>query len=121
MLFLERLAEQKIAEALERGELDDLPGKGKPIPPEEDLHFVPADMRLAFRILKNSGYIPEEVQLLRDIDDLLSLIDTQGIHGEPERKRLRLLMERLGAQRGGNLALADHYFQRISEKLKSLG
>lgn len=120
MLFLERLAEQKIAEAMERGELNDLPGKGKPLPPEEDLHFVPSEMRMAFRILKNSGYIPEEVQLLRDIDDLLSLIDTQGTRGEPERKRLRLLIERLGAQRVGNLALAEHYFQRIAEKLKDL-
>lgn len=117
MLFLERLAEQKIAEAQARGELDDLPGKGRPIPPEEDLHFVPPEMRMGFRILKNAGYIPEEILLLREIDDLLSLIDTGGSQDESARKRLRLLMDRLGNERGGSLALAESYFERIAAKL----
>lgn len=119
MLFLERLAEEKILEALERGELDDLPGKGKPIPPEEGLQFVPEEMRAAFRILRNSGYVPEEVRLLREIDDLLRLVEQEDSTqtGGEDMKRLRLLMARLGEQRGGNLALADHYFQRLTAKL----
>jgi hypothetical protein len=48
------LAERKIAEAMEEGLFDDLPGKGKPLP-EDDLANLPDDVRLAFRILRMSG------------------------------------------------------------------
>lgn len=117
MLFLEQLAERKIVEALERGELDDLPGRGKPIPPEDCLHFVPDEMRAAFRILKNAGYVPEEVRLLREAGDLLRLIEEGGEPDPRELKRLRLLLDRLGQQRGGNPALAGNYFQRVAARL----
>ena len=61
MLALEMLAEKKIAEALERGELDDLPGAGKPLDLEDDT-LVPEDMRLAYRVLKNAGYVPQDIE-----------------------------------------------------------
>nr|WP_156912827.1 DnaJ family domain-containing protein [Methylocaldum szegediense] len=32
LAFLDRIAEEKIREAIERGDLSDLPGAGKPIP-----------------------------------------------------------------------------------------
>ena len=57
--MLDFLAEQKLAEAVSRGEFDDLPGAGKPLDLEED-PLVPEDLRMAFRILKNAGYVPQE-------------------------------------------------------------
>lgn len=54
MLVLEVLAEKKIAEAAERGELDDLPGAGRPLALDDDA-LVPEEMRMANRILKNAG------------------------------------------------------------------
>ncbi len=120
MLFLERMAEEKILQALERGEFDDLPGKGKPIPEEEDLTFVPQEMRVAYRIMRNAGFVPEEVGILREIEDLTRILEAkEGESNErPQtRKRLQLLMGRLGDLRGGNLNLADAYYLRISEKL----
>jgi hypothetical protein len=60
MLALEMLAEKKIAEALERGELDDLPGAGKPLDLDDDA-LVPEDLRLAYRVLKNAGYVPQDI------------------------------------------------------------
>ncbi|MDR2339727.1 MAG: DUF1992 domain-containing protein [Deltaproteobacteria bacterium] len=48
------LAERKIAEAMEDGVFDNLPGKGKPLP-EDDLANLPDDVRLAYRILRMSG------------------------------------------------------------------
>ena len=56
MLLFELLAEQKISEAVSRGELDNLPGSGKPLDLDDDA-LVPEDMRLACRILKNAGYL----------------------------------------------------------------
>lgn len=45
--FMERIAEEKIREAIGRGELDHLPGAGKPIPEEEELALVPPELRMA--------------------------------------------------------------------------
>ena len=55
------IAERKIAEALSRGEFDDLPGAGRPLELDDDA-LVPEDMRMAHRILRNAGYAPEEVR-----------------------------------------------------------
>jgi hypothetical protein len=61
MLALDFLAERRIAEAVSRGEFDHLPGAGRPLDLEED-PLVPEEMRVAYRILKNAGYVPEEVR-----------------------------------------------------------
>ena len=54
--MLDFLVEKLLAEAVSRGEFENLPGTGKPLPPEDNEH-VPDDMRLAWRVLKNSGFI----------------------------------------------------------------
>jgi hypothetical protein len=59
--MMEFLAERKIAEAIANGELDELPGAGKPLTLDDDA-LVPEDLRMAYRILKNAGYAPEEVR-----------------------------------------------------------
>jgi hypothetical protein len=63
--MMEFLVEQRIAEAIARGELDDLPGAGRPLDLDDDAH-VPEEMRLAYRILKNAGYAPREVGALNE-------------------------------------------------------
>lgn len=71
--MLDFLVEQKLAEAVSRGEFDNLPGAGRPL----DLHddkLVPEDLRVAYRILKNAGYVPPEVEALNEIRDLERLI-----------------------------------------------
>ena len=61
--MLDFIAEQKIAEAIENGDFDDLPGAGKPLELDDD-SLVPEDLRLAYRILKNAGFVPPEVKKL---------------------------------------------------------
>ena len=67
--MLEFIAEQRIAEAIAKGELDDLPGAGRPLDLDDDAH-VPEELRLAYRILKNAGYVPPEVETLNEIAQL---------------------------------------------------
>lgn len=62
MLALEWIAERKIAEAIALGEFDDLPGTGRPLPPEEIDPLVPDELRMAYRILKNAGFAPRELE-----------------------------------------------------------
>jgi len=61
--MLDFLAERRIAEAVSRGELDDLPGAGRPLDLDDDA-LVPEDLRVANRILKNAGVAPPEVKKL---------------------------------------------------------
>lgn len=68
-----KLAEQRIQEAMENGELDNLPGKGKPLDLTECRH-IPPDLRMAYKVLKNSGIIPPEMEIKKEIALLEQLI-----------------------------------------------
>ena len=48
------IAEQRIEAAMRDGEFDNLPGMGKPLDLFDDAH-VPAEMRMAFRLMKGKG------------------------------------------------------------------
>ncbi len=69
MWFLARIAERRIEEARDRGELDNLPGAGKPLP-EEDQPLVPEHQRMAYRILRNGGFLPPELAMHKEAVDL---------------------------------------------------
>jgi hypothetical protein len=85
MDYFTLLAEQKIKEAYENGEFDDLPGKGKPI----QLDFmmeIPEDLRMAYRLMKNAGFLEEEKKFRKEWMTIEELI--KQCRDEQERKRL---------------------------------
>lgn len=78
--LFQRLAEQRILEAQRKGEFDNLPGKGKPLE-LEDLSWVPQDLRIGYKVLKNARVLPPEAELLKDIrtlEDLLKHVEDDG-------------------------------------------
>jgi len=64
------LIERRIDEARRQGAFDDLPGSGRPLELDDD-RLVPEELRVAYRILRNAGFVPPEVEALRDVDALL--------------------------------------------------
>ena len=64
---LRAIAERKINEWIENGGLIDIPGSGRPQELDDD-PFVPDDMRLSFKILKNAGVVPDWAELGNAID-----------------------------------------------------
>jgi hypothetical protein len=96
MLIFDFLAEQKIAEAISRGDLDELPGAGRPLELDDD-PLVPEELRLAYRILKNAGYVPPEVQALNEIGELERLLQAPAEVAAHARatKKLALLKTRI--------------------------
>jgi len=89
MSVLEHIAERKIVAAIERGEMSDLPGQGAPLFLDDDA-LIPETLRMAYRILRNAGFVPPEVETLRAIGDLERCIeDLPG--GEPRSRALRKL------------------------------
>jgi hypothetical protein len=61
-----RIAENRIREAIAQGDFANLPGAGKPLDLEEYFK-TPADLRMAFSILKSANCRPAEVELLNEI------------------------------------------------------
>ena len=119
MKSLESLVEQRISEAQERGEFDDLPGAGAPLELDDD-RLVPEELRVAYRVLKNAGYVPPEVEALRDVRALEETL--QRAEAPDERRRLlarmnALLMRTPIGRRRGSLRIEEAYFGKIAEKL----
>jgi hypothetical protein len=116
--MVDQIVERRIAEAAGRGEFDGLPGAGRPLELEDDALVAP-EIRVAYRILKNAGYIPEEVRLLRELrtaEQLLArAVDSQ--ERSSASARLHLLLERLGSSRAGPLQSQSEYFERLAERL----
>jgi hypothetical protein len=70
-----RLAENRIREAMEQGEFDNLRGAGQPISLEEYFN-TPEELRMAYSVLKNANCRPMEVELLHEIARLEQVIAT---------------------------------------------
>lgn len=79
-----KLIEEKIREAMDAGEFDNLPGKGQPI--DLEAYFAtPPDLRLGYSVLKSAGCLPEEVALLKEIEELKAKLDNCSRANEQER------------------------------------
>ena len=72
----ESLIDQKIREAMEQGEFDDLPGKGKPLDTSEN-PFEDPELRLAHRMLRNAGFAPSWIEERKDIDSEFEIARNQ--------------------------------------------
>jgi hypothetical protein len=66
MSIFARIAEAKIQDAMGRGEFERLPGRGRPLR-LDDMSGVPPHMRLGYKILRNAGLPPPEVELRREV------------------------------------------------------
>lgn len=107
MDIFRKIAERKIEEAIERGELDDLPLRGRPIP--EDMAGVPEEYRAAYRILKNANVLPEELQLMQEIRQLRARLRQPDL---PPERRLELTRQ-LAAKESHHNLLMERRFRRL--------
>ena len=62
----EKIIEKRILQAQKKGFFDNLPGSGRPVVLESERH-ISEDLRLAYKILKNAGCIPPEIELKKKI------------------------------------------------------
>ena len=65
-MSIESSIEARIREAIERGDFDNLAGRGKPLN-LDDYFNTPEDLRMAFAMLKSNEFVPEEVEIMREI------------------------------------------------------
>jgi hypothetical protein len=80
----ERIA-QALAEAAASGELEGARGYGKPLPEIPGWDDTPETLRMPFKILKDAGIAPAEVELFHERARLRSAIEASGDAAERER------------------------------------
>lgn len=120
MSIFEKIAERKIEQAMAKGEFDNLSLKGKPLPPD-DMDMVPEDLRMSYKILKNAGIIPEEIELQKNIITLTDMLNVCA--DEEERIKLRIkinekqLRYNMIMESRGLKKLDPFYSDKIMDKL----
>lgn len=120
MWLLDQWAERHILDAQRQGEFDNLPGSGEPLTLDEDLH-VPPELRAGYRLLKNAGYLPPELQQRKEAVDLADLLKTVS-RDEPEyealSRRLALLELKLRQSGLSTEFLHGEYAHNLASKMK---
>jgi len=121
MDILLTLAEQKINQALAEGlEFNSPRWKNKALP--EDDPNVPPELRMAYTLLKNSGFTPPELDLRKDINRLQDMLDHETDEGtrlkQMEKLNFLLMKLDLGRERSNAITSQDDYYRKIVERIK---
>ena len=117
------IAEERIRQAQEEGKFDNLEGAGKPLKPD-GTENLPPELRMAFRVLRNAGYVPAEIAEEREITQAIELLSTMEDEQERYRQmqKLNVMIMRMNERRGRPVNLeADDYYGRIVEKVRVAG
>ncbi|WP_066393570.1 DnaJ family domain-containing protein [Neobacillus mesonae] len=124
MDMFQMISEDRIKKAYEDGEFENLPGYGKPIK-LEDLSHIPEELRMAYKLLKNSGYSEEESSIRQEmmtIEDLIKKCDDStewaGLQKKLNEKLLRFNQLMSKRRKTTNSSLFKNYEMKIQTKLK---
>lgn len=100
----EKIVEERILRAQKEGKFENLSGSGKPLVFNND-YYIPEDLRLAYKILKNADCVPPEIELkkqIRQTEDLLA-----GMQETSEKyrllKKLNFLIMKLNTMRDSSI------------------
>jgi hypothetical protein len=122
MEFFTKLAENRILQAIEAGEFENLQGKGQPLNLEDDSH-IPPELRMAYKILKNADCLPPELVLHQEVVNLQELVASMPDEAEKlkQMRRLNFLVMKLNMMRpvSAQLLENDLYTPKVLERLES--
>jgi hypothetical protein len=121
MFIFEKIAEERIEEAITRGEFDHLEGMGQPLKMDEDFLRTAPELRIAYKILKNANILPPEVETLKEIERLEDLLT--GIEDENEKvrqvRKINLLVTKFNLTRNTSVSLEkkQFYLHKLGQRL----
>jgi len=116
-----KIAERKIQEGIEEGKFDNLPGMGKPLE-LNDGDSLPLDVRMANKVLKNAGVLPEWIQVQHEITTEREEMARyrERMAAENVKRHTRLKQQKLPADHAAMRQFAewhtrtrDNYLRRI--------
>ncbi|UII56503.1 DUF1992 domain-containing protein [Cytobacillus spongiae] len=122
MDFSTIVSEERIRRSYKEGEFENLPGMGKPLK-LEDLSSIPEDLRMAYKMLKNAGFSPEENRLKQEMMTVEGLMKTCEDLEEKERlqkklneKLLRFNQVMSKRRKQTNASIFKNYDEKITRK-----
>lgn len=119
MWLLDQWAERHICDAQRKGEFDDLPGQGAPLILDDD-SCVPEALRSGFRLLKNAGCLPPELEQRKEamaLTDLLKSIRHEDELSQELGRRLVLLEMKLQPAELSTDFLHSDYADKLLHKI----
>ena len=118
----ERIVEERIKKAQYQGMFENLPGTGKPLNLTDD-RYIPEDLRLAYKILKNADCTPPEIELQKEIRRTEDLLADMKDTAERYRtlKKLNFLIMKLNASRNSDarFEMPQQYMAALSDRMAS--
>ena len=108
MPTLDEQIAQSLQESLRNGELQTAQNWGKPMNLDDGYEQTPPELRMAFKALKDAGFVPPEIELMKQIAAL-----RQCIADEPDSPQLEAWRQRASE-------LQQHVALRL-EKLRMTG
>jgi hypothetical protein len=119
MLAFAWIAERQIEEAMRRGDFDNLSGRGQKIIFEDD-SMVPEDLRMAYKILKNAGYVPqdflEDKEIVTASELLAAATDEQERYRQMQKLNYLVMKVNTRRRRPVNLEKDQVYYQKVVER-----
>jgi len=115
----EKLVEQRILAAQKKGEFENLAGSGAPIDFESD-SYIPEDLRMAYKMLKNADCVPPEIEIKKQILRTEDLLDNMKDSREKYKaiKKLNYLIMKLNCIRETSISLEEpQYSGQIIDRL----
>lgn len=119
MWLLDEWVERHISDAQRKGEFDNLPGSGEPLVLEDDSHIAP-ELRAGYRLLKNAGCLPPELEQRREAIELVDLLKSVR-KDDPQHielsRRLTLIELKLRQAGVSTDFLRGEYCERLMQKI----
>lgn len=84
MSGVDEIIKQWVQKVESTGEVHNLPGFGEPFKFEDGFLETPGELRMVYKILKNAGYVPAEIELLQR---LAALREQLNVTQDGEQKR----------------------------------
>lgn len=115
----EKIVEERIRAAQKNGEFENLPNAGKPIAYRDD-RYVPEELRMAYKILKNADALPPEIEIRKEILHIESLLAGMEETAEAYHlmKKLNFLIMKFNSLRGGRVVfeIPQVYEESLAER-----
>ncbi|GBC62985.1 DUF1992 domain-containing protein [Desulfonema ishimotonii] len=116
-----KIIEERIRVAQKKGHFDNLEGAGKPLALEDDNH-IPEDLRLSYKVLKNSGFVPPEIEVRKEIRQTEDLLAETKDTAEQYRaiKKLNFLIMKLNSLSNTSVRfeMPQRYMRKLTDILK---
>ncbi len=101
---------------------DNLPGKGQPLRLDDDSRIAP-HLRASYRILKNAGILPPEMQLRKEISELRQLLSEVQCETDAKELVSEINEKILASNIMGGFSVSSEmdqvYSERIVERLRT--